>query len=34
MTTVPAFVPTAVGVNSTLIAQLAPAATEVPQVFV
>jgi hypothetical protein len=32
--TVPAFVPATVGVNRTLMEQLAPAATEVPQVFV
>jgi hypothetical protein len=31
---VPAWVPVAVGVNVTLMVQLAPAATEVPQVLV
>jgi hypothetical protein len=33
-TTVPERVPVAVGVNTTLIAQVAPAATELPQVLV
>jgi hypothetical protein len=33
-TTVPERVPVAVGVNTTLIAQLAPAATDPPQVLV
>lgn len=34
MTTVPERVPVAVGVNTTLMVQFAPAATEVPQVLV